>query len=80
MFSGGRERVHGNKWVNIQTSDYLFSLVLQDEEFDSVGSFLQGTMGRLSALTKEKHHRVLSYVLTFCFCVMLVAWFIVRFR
>ena len=69
----------------IRVSNYLFefrffSLVLQDEEFDSVGSFLQGTMGRLSALTKKKHHRLLCYVLMFCFCVMLLAWFIVRFR
>ncbi|XP_057297845.1 BET1 homolog [Hydractinia symbiolongicarpus] len=51
-----------------------------DQEFSTVDSFLQGTMGRLKALTKKGHHKLLCYVLLFCFCVMMVAWFIVRFR
>jgi len=49
-----------------------------DGEFDSTGSFLSGTMNRLTALTKKGHHKNLCYVLLFCFFVMMVAWFYIR--
>ncbi|XP_047139941.1 BET1 homolog isoform X1 [Hydra vulgaris] len=65
----GHEVKYQNKMLNEMNTD-----------FDSLGSFLQGTMGRLASLTKKGHHKLLCYVLLFCFCVMLFAWFVVRFR
>ncbi|XP_066914293.1 BET1 homolog [Clytia hemisphaerica] len=65
----GNEVRHQNKMLNEM-----------DEEFDGVGSFLQGTMGRLKALTKKGYHKNLMYVILFCFVVLFVTWFIVRFR
>ncbi|EDO38457.1 predicted protein [Nematostella vectensis] len=51
-----------------------------DDDFDTSGSLLSATMGRLSALTKKGHHKVMCYMILFCFFVFLVAWYFVRRR
>ncbi|KAM7435858.1 protein transport protein bet1 [Porites harrisoni] len=51
-----------------------------DTDFDSGGSLLSATMGRLTALTKKGHHRVMLYLILFCLFVFFVAWYIIKRR
>ncbi|KAK3726973.1 hypothetical protein QZH41_014721, partial [Actinostola sp. cb2023] len=51
-----------------------------DNDFDSGGSLLSATMGRLQALTKKGHYKIMCYLMLFCLFVFFVAWFIVRRR
>jgi len=37
-------------------------------------------MGRLTALTKKGHHRVMLYLILFCLFVFFVAWYIIKRR
>ncbi|XP_068707893.1 BET1 homolog [Montipora foliosa] len=51
-----------------------------DTDFDAGGSLLSSTMGRLTALTKKGHHRVMLYLFLFCLFVFFVAWYIIKRR
>ncbi|KXJ07956.1 BET1 homolog [Exaiptasia diaphana] len=51
-----------------------------DDDFDTSGGLLSATMGRLTALTKKGHHKIMCYLMLFCLFVFFVAWFIVRRR
>ena len=54
--------------------------LLQDDDFDSSGNLLKSTMGRLKAMTKAGHHKILCYLLLFALFVFFVCWMIIRFR
>ncbi|KAJ7392225.1 protein transport protein bet1 [Desmophyllum pertusum] len=51
-----------------------------DTDFDSGGSLLSSTMGRLTALTKKGHHKVMLYLIVFCLFVFFVSWYIIKRR
>jgi len=48
-----------------------------DNTFDSVGSLLSSTVGKVKLLGKSEHRYYLVYLLLFCFVVLMVLWYII---
>jgi len=48
-----------------------------DNTFDSVGSLLSSTIGKVKLLKKSEHRWYLLFLLLFCFLVLIVLWYLI---
>ena len=59
---------------------YCISPFVQDDEFDSAGGFLAGSMKRVRNMGKAGHNRWMCYMLLFIIFVFFFCYFIIKWR